>query len=156
MCKSCGGTGLYVGMAERDGAAIMCHTCKGTGCHKFRYEYDEFTGRIDRPGVARVYETNPGICIGTGRGHRLEDFGGIPLKEWEAGLPFVSGTENRKFTCPCWWFQNADYKRKPKWPECDSSLGCSFSGCTHFRDKEKCWERFDNENLTKDSAQPSR
>lgn len=30
-CNACKGTGLYVGMAERDGAAVVCYTCKGTG-----------------------------------------------------------------------------------------------------------------------------
>ena len=30
-CESCKGTGLYVGMAEREGSAVVCHTCKGTG-----------------------------------------------------------------------------------------------------------------------------
>ena len=41
-CKSCKGTGLYVGLAERDGAAVVCHTCKGTGKHHVRIEYDDF------------------------------------------------------------------------------------------------------------------
>jgi hypothetical protein len=142
-CQSCGGTGLYCGMAERNGAAIVCHTCKGTGRHKFRHEYEEFNGRVDRPGVVRVYQTNPGIMIGTGNGHRLEDFGGMPVKEWEAGLPFLPGMENRAFTCPCWWYQSADYKLKPDWRECNESLGRSFSGCPHFANKAECWKRWD-------------
>jgi hypothetical protein len=66
-------------MGEYDGAAIECRDCKGTGCHKFRYQYEDFMGREDRPGVVRVYKTNPGI-IGMGDGHRLEDFGGMPLE----------------------------------------------------------------------------
>ncbi len=143
-CRSCGGTGLYVGLGERNGAAVVCHTCKGTGCHKFTHEYEDFTRREDKAGVKRVYQVNPGICIGTGNGHRLEDFGGIPLKEWEAGLPFTPGTENRKFTCPAWWYQSADYTLKPKWDEC---LGCgAFSACEHFGTKAECWKRWDAEN----------
>jgi len=43
VCPSCKGTGLYIGMGERDGAAVVCHTCKGTGCHAFKHEYEEFT-----------------------------------------------------------------------------------------------------------------
>ena len=144
-CKSCGGTGLYIGMAERDGAAVVCHTCKGTGCHKYRYEYEDFTGRAKKPGVVRVYQSNPGICIGMGNGHMLEDFGGISLSDWEMGLPFAHGTENRKYTCPCWWYQCVDYKLKPEWNECNRSLGRSFSQCPSFGDKAKCWERCDCE-----------
>ena len=144
-CQSCDGTGLYVGMAERGGAAVECHTCKGTGCHKFSYQYEDFTGREDRPGVVRVYKTNPGICIGTGNGHRLEDFGGMPLEDWKAGHPFGPGTENRNFTCPCWWYQRADYKLKPDWEECNRSLGRSFSDCPHYANKAECWKRWDRE-----------
>ena len=148
-CPRCNGTGLYSGMAEHDGAAVVCHTCKGTGCHKFRHEYDEFAGRVDRAEVKRVYQTNPGIVIGCGRGHKLEDFGGITLEAWKSGAHFTAGTENRAFTCPCWWYQSADYKLKPDWKECNESLGGSFSDCPHFNDKSKCWERFDQEQKSK-------
>ena len=146
VCQSCNGTGLYVGMAERDGAAVVCHDCRGTGCHKFHHKYEEFVIRKERSGVERVFQTNPGICIGRGNGHRLADFGGMPLKEWEQGLPFVAGTENRKFTCPCWWYQSADYDRKPEWKECEDMLGRTFSGCPHFGKKAECWARWDKEN----------
>jgi hypothetical protein len=142
-CRACGGTGLYAGRGEAAGAAIVCYVCKGTGRHRFRHEYEEFTGRLKRPGVTRVYETNPGIRVGEGKGFRLEDFGGLPLEDWEAGLPFGPGTENRRFTCPCWWYQTADYKLKPAWSEC-GTLG-SFSQCPYFGRKSECWERWDRE-----------
>jgi hypothetical protein len=144
-CRDCGGTGLYVGMGESGGAAVECAVCKGTGCHSFRHEYEEFTGRLKRPGVTRVYEVNPGICIGEGNGFRLKDFGGLPLADWEAGASFGPGTENRRFTCPCWWYQTADYKLKPTWRECDASVGVGFSRCPHFEDKSGCWYRWDRE-----------
>ena len=141
-CQNCGGTGLYVGMAERDGAAIMCHTCQGTGCHKFHHEYEEFNKRVEKRGVVRVYQTNPGIMLG---GKRLEDFGGMPVKEWESGLPFLPGMENRKYTCPAWWYQSADYKLQPDWHECNSALGKSFSKCNSFPTKAECWKKWDLE-----------
>jgi hypothetical protein len=96
-CKDCRGTGLYAGMGERDGAAVVCHCCKGTG--KDKITYTEFTGRKDRVGVTRVFETNPGICVG---GLDLSEFGGMPIKEWESGLPFPKGSEMRKYVCPSW------------------------------------------------------
>jgi hypothetical protein len=148
-CQSCGGTGLYSGMAERDGAAIQCYTCKGTGCHQFVHTYEPFTHREKSEGVIRVYEGNPGIVIGAGGGYAggsysLEDFGGIPLEDWEAGKPFPPGSENRQFTCPAWWYQSVDYDKKPDWTGCKSFNG-SFTSCRHFASKAACWERWDRE-----------
>jgi len=52
-------------------------------------------------------------------------------------------SENRLFTCPAWWYQSADYEKKPRWKEC---LVCgSFSSCNSFVEKEKCWKRWDVE-----------
>ncbi|HUT57036.1 MAG TPA: hypothetical protein VNA25_04065 [Phycisphaerae bacterium] len=145
-CKSCGGTGLYVGLAERSGAAVVCHVCKGSGCHHVKVEYDDFTGRNKRKGVTRVLQANPGICVGAGKGGEftLGDFGGMPCADWARGKPFPPGSEMRQFTCPAWWYQTADYDLKPDWDEC---IGCgSFSGCEHFQTKAKCWQRWDKEN----------
>lgn len=151
-CPKCKGTGLYQGMGERDGAAVVCYACKGTGCHQFRHEYEDFTERESAPGVRRVFETNTGICIGEGRGHKLSDFGGMLVAEWESGKLFPPGSENRQFTCPAWWYQSADYKKKPEWQEC---LACgAFSGCPKFIDKEQCWKRWDKEFLHNDRAHP--
>lgn len=144
-CQSCKGTGLYHGIAEREGAAVVCHKCKGTGCHTFVHEYEVFTHRVESRGIERVYETNPGICIGAGNGHTLEEFGGMPIKEWESGLPFKAGMENRKYTCPCWWYQSTNYKLKPEWDECNRNLGRTFSQCDYFPTKDACWDKWDKE-----------
>lgn len=142
-CPSCGGTGLYVGMAERDGAAVVCHKCRGTGCFEFSYTYTPFASKKNKKGVKHVYETNPGICIGNGNGYKFEDFGGMTYEDWAAGKKFKIGMENRKYTCPSWWYQTANYKKKPEWKECYENLGGSFSGCKLFGVKEKCWEKWD-------------
>jgi len=144
-CKDCEGTGLYIGMAEKGGAAVVCHTCKGTGCREFIHEYEKFTGRIDRTDVKRVYLANPGISIGEGNGYVLEDFGGMSYEEWKQGKEFAPGTENRKCTCPAWWYQTVDYDKKPNWKECSSTWGTSFSQCKNFSTKEMCWKRWDEE-----------
>ena len=144
-CKSCNGTGLYVGLAERNGSAVVCHTCKGTGCHHAKHEYKDFEGRKTHKKVIHVVEVNPGICLGVGKDSefKLSDFGGMSYKDWLGGKVFEQGMENRKFTCPAWYYQSANYKLKPKWDEC---LGCgTFSGCNHFSNKTECWERFDKE-----------
>ncbi len=154
-CQSCDGTGLYSGMGERDGAAVVCHTCSGTGRHHFKHEYDEFIGRIKSPKVERVFEVNPGICIGTGRAevrrYLLSDFGGMDIEDWRKGKPFPRKSEMREFTCPAWWYQSADYKKKPRWKQCNENLGGSFSQCKHFRNKKECWMRWDRENGKKES-----
>lgn len=142
-CPECHGSGLYVGMGERDGAAVVCHRCKGTGKFHFVHEYEEFTGRKVKPKVIRVYQVNPGIMIGTGKDHTLEEFGGMSVQEWNAGKEFGRGMENRKYTCPVWWYQSADYEKKPNWDECGFG---SFPSCKHYGSKELCWKRFDLEN----------
>lgn len=143
-CDSCGGTGLYVGLGESDGAAIVCHTCKGEGHHRRKFVYREFDHRKTKDGVKRVFRCNPGIGIGGTGGFSLADFGGIPYDYWNAGLPFPRGSEMRKFTCPAWWYQSADYHLKPHWNECAIIGG--FSECSCFPTKAVCWERWDAEN----------
>lgn len=142
-CTACGATGLYVEMAERNGAAVVCHRCKGTGRIVAVLEWDDFTGRKERTGVRRVLEVNPRIEVGEGGAVRLDDFGGMSYQDWANGLPFPSGSEMRRFTCPAWWYQSANYNLKPEWDEC--LCAGSFSHCDHFGQKAKCWERFDKE-----------
>ena len=145
-CTACKATGLYVGMAEHDGAAVVCHACEGTGEKTIRIEWDDFEGRQGREGVTRVFEVNPGIGIGEDAHHKLSDFGGMPYAEWCDGKPFGRGSENRNCTCPAWWYQSANYKLKPEWDECRKALGRSFAGCPSFKDKGACWARWDREN----------
>jgi len=137
-CKSCKGTGVYVGMAERDGYGVVCQDCKGMGKRKFTHEYEEFEQRGDAK-IHTILEVNPGIITGG-----KMDFGGMPYTNWLDGEKFPHKSEMRKFTCPAWWYQSADYDKKPKWDEC---AGCgSFSACASFPTKNKCWERFDKES----------
>lgn len=144
-CKYCSGTGLYVGMGERDGAVVVCSRCGGTGKFHFVHEYEEFTHREEKEGVKRVYQANPGILIGEKEGVcKLEDFGGMSYKEWKKGKQFELGMEDRKHTCPAWYYQSADYNKKPEWDEC--CWGVAFSKCAYFPNKEACWKRFDKEN----------
>jgi hypothetical protein len=144
-CKSCGGTGIYVGFGEKDGAGIVCHTCNGTGCQIIKIDWEPFHCRIKTDKVKRVFRCNPGIFIGESDDGklRLKDFGGMPYDEWWKGLPFPSRGEMRQFVCPTWWYQNVAYSPKPNWKEC--VMGGSFSECKYFPEKNKCWERWDEE-----------
>jgi hypothetical protein len=147
-CPSCRGSGLYRGMAEHNGFAVVCHTCNGTGCHRAKYEYDDFDGKKLSDNVHTVIRVNPGIGVGIdeSRGFTKESFGGMPYKDWLDGKPFPPKSEMRKYTCPCWWYQSADYNLKPDWDWCMESFGTTFSECNHFCIKEVCWERFDKEH----------
>jgi len=133
-------------MGEIDGYAVVCHRCEGTGCMEIVINYEDFDGRKDRQGVHTVLECNPGFRVGLGvddKGNAL-DFGGMDYEAWKAGKPFPRGSEMRSFVCPAWWYQRADYDKKPDWEEC---WGCgSFPGCKYFPNKHRCWERFDEED----------
>ena len=142
-CKACKGTGLYVGMAERTGSAVVCYKCKGMGRVETRIEYVAFEGRVARPETVRVFQTNPGIVIGADDGLGLSDFGGMPYADWDAGKPFPLGSEMRRYTCPYRWYQPADSAKISK---CEVALGgMRFSDCTQFGVKDLCWERWDKE-----------
>lgn len=146
-CKSCKGTGLYKGLAERDIFAVVCHSCDGTGCQHCKIEYDDFLGRKERNDVSQVLEVNVGICAGVGKDGQftIDSFGGMRYTDWLEGKPFPQKSEMRNFVCPAWWYQAANYDLKPKWcGEYGFHFG-SFSGCPRFYDKELCWQRFDNE-----------
>ena len=137
-CIPCGGTGLYAGFGESKDTAVVCHTCSGTGEETVKILDKPFTRRKKRKGIKKVYETNPGWKLTS------EMKGGLLYKDWLNGRTF-RGTELRDHVCPCWWYQNVNYERKPKWEECFSVN--AFKECKCFKNKDKCWERFDKEKL---------
>ena len=142
VCKTCTGTGLYVGIAEQGGDAVVCHTCKGSGCNKIEIEYEPFHNRQDPSSeITRIYQTGVGVIS-----HPDFTSGGVSVQEWQADSSSArrAGAEMRSHTCPAWWYQTADYSKKPNWDEC--AWGGSFSQCRYFPEKAGCWERFDREN----------
>ncbi len=146
-CDKCGGTGLYSGMGESDEVAVVCHRCKGTGERLIVIEYKDFTGRKERPGTLRVIEWNPGIKVGGIKSGESppNEFGGMDYDTWKVGMSFLPGMEMRKYTCPSWWYQGANYKKKPDW-NCCPGVGRKFSSCTYFDCKASCWTRWDEEH----------
>ncbi|GAI09490.1 unnamed protein product [marine sediment metagenome] len=144
-CEDCKGTGIYRGIGEGGGFGVVCHSCGGTGEQYPVITYRDFEGRQTIPELKRVLQTNPGIGAGVNeeRGLTLESFGGMPYEDWLQGKPFPPGSEMRGFTCPAWWYQSADYNKKPKWDEC--VISGTFSSCEHFPCKERCWEKWDKE-----------
>lgn len=142
-CKACAGTGLYVGVCERDGIAVVCGSCKGTGKSHICVRWTDFEGRKPRADVKHVVQSSCGVCMGTGEGYTYQDWGGMSYADWDAGKPFPVGSEMRQFTCPTWWFQSVDDKKKPHWDEC---IVCGiFKDCRHWPNKRECWARWDKE-----------
>lgn len=140
VCTSCDGTGVYVGFAEIEGAAVVCSSCNGRGWSEFKFERALPERRV-RKGVTTVFRRNQGFVLSP------ESAGGLPYEEWRGGARLsVTPTDfDRKSMCPAWYWQNNKYENKPDWKECSESLGRSFPDCPHFKDRAKCWARSDKE-----------
>ena len=66
-CGDCGGTGLYSGMCEGNGEAVICLGCQGTGCKEVRYK--PYSGRKGKRGIRTVRQSSGRMlfrCGGTG------------------------------------------------------------------------------------------
>ena len=46
ICNSCKGTGVYSGMAEKEGCAVMCWTCNGGG-YQVAFKFTKLKKRTD-------------------------------------------------------------------------------------------------------------
>ena len=146
MCDACKGTGVYQGLAERDGAAVVCYECKGTGIVHTIIKYENPPAhRLFKWGVERVYEWSGGLVIGKSEelGLTLESFGGMPYQDWLDDKPFPPKSENRAFMCPTWWYQGKTPRHEIDW--CEAHLGMRFNRCPKFCDRAKCWERWDTD-----------
>lgn len=63
-CGSCSGFGLYRGIAEPVGVAVICLDCNGTGCRKI--DYTPFTGRKQRADVVSVQRSRGSFILACG------------------------------------------------------------------------------------------
>ena len=139
-CRACKGTGLYIGMAERNGSAVVCHRCSGTGAEKITFE--PFKGRKAKEGVKRVFSTNPGNVLSaedeTDREGNLLPFSkyGCTYEEW------VEGAQPRELEflmCPN--MLRDDRAREMYKQRCDRYITAwqSYSVCRKWPEKEECW-----------------
>ena len=144
-CKSCDGTGLYVGLAERDGAAVICHTCKGSGCQDYNFNYTEFQARKLRKGVTRVFKVAGGYVHTTkdivgGNGVKIEfSRGGVAYQTW------LNGGEPKplkELYCPLEW--TGQMWQSPLFCK-DTFFGGFISGCPYRKNNgmSRCWEEYE-------------
>jgi len=59
-CEDCNGSGLYRGMMERDGQAVVCMACAGRGW--YRIVWKPFKKRARRRGVTQI-RTGSGLIL---------------------------------------------------------------------------------------------
>ncbi len=147
-CQACGGTGLYKGIAERDGAAVVCSHCHGTG--KTEFTYNEFEGRKEMDGVTRVFEgsfgyvhTDKDTTTEEGRTLHFSQYG-CSYEEWKAG---VEPTPMEELYCP-YIYRNRGIGNEPC-SRCKTGCkgwGGSISDCKFYSDKAKCWEEWHKNN----------
>lgn len=144
-CQSCGGTGLYVGMAERDGAAVVCSHCKGTGCYNHKFTYISFTERVRRDDVRRVFKTSCGFV------HTPEDivFEGEDIKFSQSGASYEewligkSPLPMKTLYCPkLWTGQKWDSEKCKK----HCRLSDSIYNCPMLGKMAECWDEYENAN----------
>ena len=153
-CQSCKGTGVYQGMAERDGAAVVCHNCNGTGAANYSFSYNEFTGRKTREGVTRVYLNSMGYCIAP---HEINfsKIGPIDLSKEGVSYPeFLDGKmpgHIKKLGCPMRADQWACHQIKGFTDKCDELNGGwinSISDCRYYPKRDECWKRFESKKTS--------
>ncbi len=138
VCQSCSGTGLYIGMAERDGAAVICTKCDGTGCYSYKFTYEDFVQRKARKGVSRVFKTSAGYV------HSSKDVNGVEFSK--SGVSYdewLRGKEPgpiKELYCPKQWTHQS-------WNSSTCNANC-FAGslirdCSYRSEMAKCWEEYD-------------
>lgn len=148
-CPCCVGTGVYIGIAEKDDAAVICNKCDGTGSYRFKYTYNEFTGRKRREGVKRVYKDGYGYVIATGQ----VTFDGTTVnmdKEGVSYSEFLNGKmpdHIKTIACPLQADQAACHSINGFIDKCMELHGGwigQISECRNRDNKSDCWKRFDN------------
>jgi hypothetical protein len=154
-CQSCNGTGIYVGMGERDGAGVVCYTCKGTGCQNYKFEYEDFENRVKRDDIKRVFLTGYGYCIGT---KPITLSNGVFVDFSKEGVSYQEFLEDKmpkhikQMGCPMRADQGACHEIKGFVDRCDkinSGYVNHIPSCK-CSDKLYCWEIFENPKLLKE------
>jgi len=144
-CKSCNGTGLYVGTAEREGSAVICTTCEGTGCQDYNFGYTLFIERKIRNDVRRVFKRSCGYVHSADDQKGIEfSKGGVLYADWIAGkVP----KPIKSLYCPLQWTGQ----------EWSSPLYCKVSGagmciseCPYRKEHGvmPCWDEYENQGNT--------
>lgn len=63
-CGDCNGTGLYSGLCEPDGVAVICSICEGTGA--ITIKYTPYAGRVTRDNIHTVRQSGGRVITDAG------------------------------------------------------------------------------------------
>jgi hypothetical protein len=144
-CSSCYGTGLYHGYFEKDGAAVVCHCCNGTGKCTFRAK--PFTGQKVAKGVKRVFDSSHGYVI-SAKDITTKDGVELPFSQWGCTygewLAGATPVPMKGLACP-YQHDNRGMGNEPLGDKCRDGNTCFslISDCPHYSNKEKCWEELE-------------
>ena len=140
-CPTCNGTGLYQGMCEHDGCAVVCTRCGGKGYTTFKY--NEFTGKKVKEGVKRVFEKTCGFVHGAddytcpdGKVIHFSQYG-CTYQEW------LNGAEPKpmeELVCP-YVYYNKGIGSEP-FERCRHGIPVlgRIPDCAFYSDKARCWK----------------
>jgi hypothetical protein len=154
-CPSCGGTGIYQGMAERDGAAVICYSCNGTGFKHIKQEYNKFTGIKKNLKVKRVYKTCGGYGISSndtiGKDGQLIQFSkaGASYEDW-LNDNTIELKPIKELHCPLIHYQQGTTigeNLKSRGP-CNTKCRLDILECSK-KNKAECWIEFKEEDYNK-------
>ena len=137
-CRVCGGTGLFAGFPLKEGAAVPCQQCKGTGCEEIKGT--PFTGLKLRVGISHVWAST---VNNTMTPDNL--LGGVTYTEWveDPQSVYELGREARDKACPASWYQGVRVRKQPNWDACAQAT--VFHRCPFWSRKGQCWEQYDLE-----------
>ena len=153
-CKSCKGTGLYAGLAEKEGARVICRTCEGIGKIKISFQWNKFKKKKIDKNATRVYTNGMGYVITdkdvTIKGENGEDIifpfsqYGCSYKDW------LKGTTPKplKFLgCP---YQHTNQRLQTEdvndlyKTRCHENIGYGLiSNCKLYHCKGTCWDIYE-------------
>ena len=159
-CPSCNGTGLYKGMGEGEGAAVICYKCNGTGCYSYSYSYNDFTDKKPIIGIGRVYLSGYGYRLGLGKINFSNGIGEIDMdKEGISYQEFFIEDKRpahiKRLACPMLADQSACHKIPGFIDRCNDLNGSwinFITGCKHYPLKHQCWKRFESAALNSQSG----
>ena len=151
-CQACKGTGVYIGMAEKNGAAVVCTKCKGTGKYNYVFEYEDFKGMNVCDDVKRVYKSSYGFCIEPTE-IPMSNGGVIDMsKEGVSYEEFKKGKlpgHIKQLVCPMLADQGACHDIKEFIAGCELLhggilCGLPITSCNNQPNKSDCWKRFED------------
>lgn len=148
VCYSCDGTGLVSGAMERDGAAVPCILCLGTGSVDIKY-----TAFDKRQAMGNITHVLPYTAISAVRRSQQIPARGTPYSVWqERGC--CKGDEPRTIACPVeiydrdvLLFGKTAMKADTDWclqvQPGSQRWGRSITRCPAYPFKAACWQAFD-------------